>query len=79
MTRYHLIPITVHAGGRREPGKVASFTMNHADVAPMPHEILREHGIAVYGHDYTGHDNGRWLSVSAADFPDALRALRSYS
>ena len=43
----------------------------------MPHEILKEHGIATMNHDYTD-PTGRWLYVHDYDYKDAVKTLRKY-
>lgn len=75
--RYVLWPITVFAGGGVKVGRGASFTIDHADVGPLPHEILQSHGIAVPKWDYTD-PSGKWLQVHDYDYLSALAALRSY-
>ncbi len=76
---YYVMPVTVHAGGRREVGqKAETITIDHADVAMFPHEILDASGIPYYGWDYTD-PTGRWIQVPSNDFDAAVRTLQSYS
>jgi hypothetical protein len=59
-------------------GRVSDpIRINHSNVAMLPHEILREHGIPVKTWDYTWR-GGKELQVRPADFDDAVKTLRSY-
>ena len=76
--KYYLFGVQVHAGGRKEVSpKGSTVEINHADIALMPHEILKEHGIATMNHDYTD-PTGRWLYVHDYDYKDAVKTLRKY-
>jgi hypothetical protein len=77
--RYYVFGVTVHAGGRHDEvaPKATIIEINHADIAMMPHEILKEHGIATIKHDYTD-STGRWLYVHDYDYRDAVKTLKAY-
>jgi hypothetical protein len=76
--KYYVFSVVVHAGGRKEvTPKGTSFEINHADITMLPHDILKQHGIATMNHDYTD-PTGRWLYVHDYDYKDAVKTLRKY-